>query len=136
LIILIIEDDVLIAMSLDCVLSDAGHSVEGPVATATDALALAERTKPDLALVDINLRDKRGAGVDLARQLLARWNIPSLFLSAQTLEAHSSRDAALGLLGKPFTDDAVLGSVKLAEHLIRLLPPPPPVTPFGLTLFV
>jgi two-component system, response regulator PdtaR len=53
--ILIVEDEPLIAASIDWELRDAGYEVIGPAADAAHALALARATRPDLALVDINL---------------------------------------------------------------------------------
>ena len=93
--ILVVEDDALIAMDLEGALSDAGHTVRGPASTAKRALEIAERAVPELALVDINLRDGRGSGIGLARQLHDRWGVWSYFVSGQRAEAYAAREVRL-----------------------------------------
>ena len=96
--ILVVEDESLIAMELEAALTDAGHLVRGPASTALRARLLADISRPDLALVDINLRDGHGSGVTLARELMQRWHTPSIFVSGQTREAQANKDAAIGHL--------------------------------------
>ena len=131
--ILLVEDDAIIAMTLEAALADAGYVVRGPASTAARGLEIAEREPPDLALVDINLRDGSN-GIDLARELLNRWGIPSLLISGQRMEAYANRDAALGYIGKPYSPDTVLASIEVAKHMIDGLPPPTPL-PRELELF-
>jgi DNA-binding response OmpR family regulator len=82
MIILVAEDEALIALVLELTLRPGGHRVLGPVATVAEALRLADETAPELALVDINLQDGDD-GVALARTLRDRYGTPSLFLSGQ-----------------------------------------------------
>ena len=135
--ILVVEDDPLIGLGLEATLLGAAHTVCGPVMTARGAVALVERGKdlPDLALLDINLADGSGAGIDLARQLKRHWHIPSLFLSGQPIEAHANRDAALGYLGKPYTPEAILASIALIAQRDRNGSFEPGRIPPGLELF-
>jgi DNA-binding response OmpR family regulator len=53
--ILAVEDEALIAMELEDMLSDLGHEVIGPAATVAAALGLLEGARPDAAVVDANL---------------------------------------------------------------------------------
>ena len=133
--ILLVEDDFLIAMTLEAELTDAGHTVRGPASSASRALQLVELAVPDLALVDINLRDGRGQGIGLARALRQRWGVPSFFLSGQSSEARANRDAALGLISKPYRSETVLKAIDLAEAL-RAGQTPPAALPHELELFV
>jgi two-component system, response regulator PdtaR len=112
--ILIVEDEALIAMLLADVLEDGGHEVLGPVATATEALALCEAARPDLALLDVNLRDG-SSGLDVARALLQRWGVLAIFASGQVTEACQARDIALGYIRKPYQPETVLGSIEVAR---------------------
>ena len=117
--VLIVEDEPLIAWVLADCLEDAGHEVVGPAATMAEALALCEGapSPPDLAVLDINLRDG-GSGVDVARALLERWGVRSLFATAQTLGDRRARDVALGRIGKPYAPEAVLRSVEVAREVM------------------
>ena len=134
MIILLVEDDALVAMVLEEALADAGHTVRGPVSTVTCGLEILKRGLPDLALVDINLRDG-SCGIDLARELLSRWGVPSLFISGQRIEAYANRDAALGYIGKPYSPETVLASIEVVAHIMAGLPPPSPAVPRELELF-
>lgn len=55
--ILIIEDELVIAIHVETSLSEEGHQVVGIAREAEAALGLAQRLRPDLALVDVHLVD-------------------------------------------------------------------------------
>jgi DNA-binding response OmpR family regulator len=133
MVILVVEDETLIALVLEIALRFAGHDVLGPAATAEEALRLAARERPELALVDIILRD-RGDGVALARALRDRYGTPSLFLSGQVPQAHANRDAAWGLIRKPYDPEAVVAAVEVVDVLLDGRTPghvPPQLELFG-----
>jgi len=118
MLILIVEDDPLIALDLETILIDGGHFVQGPVSSMERAIRSMEQLDaPDLALVDINLIGG-GTGLDVARELKARWNVHSLFVTAQKHEARANQDAALGYLAKPFTPSNILTGVRLCQKLL------------------
>ena len=57
LVVLVVEDEFLIAMDLEAMLRDHGWRVLGPAATVAEALHLLEDGEmPDVALLDVNLR--------------------------------------------------------------------------------
>jgi DNA-binding response OmpR family regulator len=117
MLVLIVEDEPLISMTLEHCVLEAGFQVLGPVATSTDALRLSENVRPDLALVDLHLRDG-STGLTVARELMARWGTPSLFLSVDE-ELRAKADVGLGFVEKPVEWDALLSCIKLAERLVR-----------------
>jgi CheY-like chemotaxis protein len=130
--ILIVEDEALIAMVLADSLEDGGHEVVGPAATMAEALALCEAAPPELAVLDVNLRDGSN-GVDVARALLERWGVLSIFASAQMMEARRARDIALGHIRKPYGAETVLRSVEVAREVMR--GGKPVTVPAGFELF-
>jgi CheY-like chemotaxis protein len=83
MIILLVEDEYLLGLLLAEALTAAGHRVLGPAARVDEALAAASATKADLAPVDVELR-AGGSGIDVARTLLRRWGVPTLFASGRT----------------------------------------------------
>ena len=117
--ILIVEDEALIAWMLADSLEDGGHEVVGPATTMAEALALCEveAPPPELAVLDINLRDGSN-GVDVARALFARWGVLSIFASGQMMEAWRARDVALGYIRKPYEAETVLRSVEVAREVM------------------
>ncbi len=130
--ILIVEDEALIAMVLADSLEDGGHVVVGPAATMAEALALCEAAPPELAVLDVNLGDGSN-GVDVARALLERWGVLSIFASAQMMEARRARDIALGHIRKPYGAETVLRSVEVAREVMR--GGKPVTVPAGFELF-
>jgi CheY-like chemotaxis protein len=100
--ILIVEDEFLIALDLEDLLTGFGHQVCGIATTADEAERMARDLKPDLVLTDISLA-RGSSGIDAARSIRARYDIPSIFLSAH-VDARMSADIAgwaMGCLQKP-----------------------------------
>jgi two-component system, response regulator PdtaR len=130
--ILIVEDEALIAMILVDVLEAGGHEVMGPATTATEALALCEVVVPELALLDVNLRDGSN-GVVLAHALSDRWGMLVIFASGQVMEARQAKDIALGHIRKPYQPETVLRSVEVARVVMN--GGSPVTVPAGFELF-
>lgn len=131
--ILVVEDEPPIADILQYALTDAGYAVLGPVDTLNEGLRVAEKNRPDLALVNINLKDG-SKGTDLARELLNRWKVPCLFISGEMAEAEKYQDVALGYIAKPYKPSLVIESIEVAKAIIDGRPYPKRV-PSDLKLF-
>jgi DNA-binding response OmpR family regulator len=67
---MIVEDQALIGMSLEAYLEDAGFEVAGPFLTCADALAWLEHNTPEVAVLDVSLRD--GTALPIAHTLKGR----------------------------------------------------------------
>ena len=132
--VLIVEDDPIIGMAAERALLSAGHEVIGPFLRVADALAGAETARADMALVDINLFGK-DEGPDLARMLTARFGLPCLFASGQPETARANKDAAVGLLHKPYSDQELQAAMPVLQEKLAGGHPPPPALPRGLEMF-
>ena len=55
--VLIVEDELFVAMDIQDMLEAAGFETIGPCDTVTEALATIEVTLPDCAVLDVKLRD-------------------------------------------------------------------------------
>jgi CheY-like chemotaxis protein len=53
--IMVVEDEMLVAMELESLLAEQGCAVVGPAPTADRALALLDEGLPDAAILDVNL---------------------------------------------------------------------------------
>lgn len=114
--ILIVEDEAVIAMEIEMRLEKMGYEITGHAATGEKALALAEASRPDLALMDINLVGPQD-GVETAAQLRARFDIPVVFLTAYSDDATIRRATVTGPLGyltKPFSDRDLRAAIEVA----------------------
>lgn len=81
--ILICEDELLFAEDLAVTLRDTGYEITGIVATGEGAVAAAEKVRPDLILMDINLAGEID-GIEAAKQIRAKSDIPVVYLTAHT----------------------------------------------------
>jgi DNA-binding response OmpR family regulator len=107
---LIVEDDPSIGSSLERALRNAGYAC---TLAASVADARSVDTAPDLVLLDLGLPD--GDGLDLARDLVARWpTVPIMMLTARTDEM----DVVVGLDAGAV--DYVTKPFRLAELLARV----------------
>jgi len=114
--ILIVEDDYLIAVDIEAGLHAAGFQIAGPATTADEAIGLALSIKPALVLMDIRLLGKRD-GVDAALQLYRELGIRCIFTTAHgDREVRLRAEAAkpLGWVQKPYSIDTVVAAVQKA----------------------
>lgn len=128
--ILLVEDDPILALIAASTLEEAGHQIVGPAYGDQDALRLAQSQCADIALVDINLGGQ-DEGVSLARDLLERYGIASVFISGQLEAARNNADAALGLLRKPYEPEDLARCVAVAHAMLNgctVLPTPLPAS--------
>jgi len=113
-IVLIAEDQLLLAMGLRDELEDGGYRVLKLAIRHQEALALAREVKPDLALVNIDLA-QGDDGVALAEDLKAL-GIPVLFISGQPGRARLARTVAIASLSKPYSAAEMVDAVDYLFH--------------------
>ena len=113
--VMIVEDEMLLALDLEDMLLKAGHIVAGQASDMLQALSLAEQLggRIDVAIMDVNLA--RGSnGIETAAALRQRWNIPSLFVSGNLDERTRQLAQQLhpvGFVGKPYSERELLSSL-------------------------
>jgi len=104
--ILVAENDMLIGLSLQDELESVGYAVAGPFPTCTEAMHWLAANTPDVAVLDVHLRD--GECTELAREL-TRLEVP-LAVEAVWIEKPAVRDTLLDavaeLLARPETQEA------------------------------
>jgi PAS domain S-box-containing protein len=119
--ILIVEDERITAEDLSDILTDLGYNVIAAVSSGADAIARAEETAPDLALMDIRIRGEMD-GTTTALALRERFNIPVVYLTAHADIGSVSRAKAaepLGYITKPFQEAELHASIEIALHKHR-----------------
>ena len=79
--VLIIEDEPIIAMDLETIVRDLGHSVSGVAVTRDEAVAQAHAQRPGLVLADIQLADD-SSSIDAVKDILAEFSVPVIFITA------------------------------------------------------
>ncbi|MEQ6250721.1 response regulator [Sulfitobacter sp. HNIBRBA3233] len=99
--VLVVEDEAILALELEFVLSDHGYRIVGPAGRLESGIEMAETAVVDAALLDLNLHGKSS---DPIADRLAERNIPFLFLSGHTRDVLSERHCNRPLLSKPFVE--------------------------------
>jgi two-component system, response regulator PdtaR len=115
--VLIVEDEIFAAMHLEAVIEQLGGQVVGIAPDTPTALMLAE-SKPDLAYVDLNLRDGL-TGPEIARTLANRFGTKVLFLTANPAQAGGAFEGLIGVVSKPWSQSDI------AEAYLALSQPLP-----------
>lgn len=116
--ILIVEDEVIVAMELKSRLASFGYEVVGAVGYGEEAIEKAVETAPDLLLMDITLAGALD-GIEAARRIHEIRDIPVVYLTAhsdeQTLQKAKQGDPFAYLI-KPFTESELRTTIEVALH--------------------
>lgn len=112
--VMIIEDEPLIALDIENVVTEIGHSVVGIAPTRTAAVALAHDQKPGLVLADIQLADG-SSGIDAVNDILQELNVPVIFITAYPERLLTGeRPEPAFLITKPFKPEMVKAVISQA----------------------
>jgi DNA-binding NtrC family response regulator len=115
--VLVVEDEMLVAMAIEDIVAEAGGTVVGPVGTLVGALALIEQDVAiDAAIIDLNL--DRQSSLPLADALAER-GVPFIVCTGYGNARLPSPHQNVPVLGKPY------GLTELAARLGQLLVPRP-----------
>jgi DNA-binding NarL/FixJ family response regulator len=112
--ILLVEDEFLIAMSIEGDLRDGGYDIIGIAHSADEAAAMAKASRPDIVLMDVRLVGKRD-GIDAALEIYQTTGIRCIFATAHgdpETVARAQPAAPLGWLYKPYGRDSLLATVQ------------------------
>jgi len=107
--VMIVEDEALISLMLESVLEESGFEVVGIADEFADAIALFERTQPDLVVMAVCILGDRD-GIETAAALRERRPVPIIFLTAYTdpLTLAGIRDVgAYDVMSKPLEGSAL-----------------------------
>jgi two-component system, response regulator PdtaR len=125
--IMIVEDEALVALELEAILEDLGYDPVGIAADSSSALRLIAK-QPDLALVDLNLRDGP-TGPQVGEALARKHGVKVLFMTANPRMLGDGIAGTVGVLTKPC--DAQTVEAAVAYVLRRTVTPPPALKVFG-----
>jgi two-component system sensor histidine kinase/response regulator len=116
--ILVVEDEGIVALNVQSSLESLGYDVPVVVSSGEEAIEEAERTRPDLVLMDIMLEGDID-GVEAAGQIRERFNIPVVYLTAyaddETLQRARITEP-FGYLLKPFEERELHTTIEMALY--------------------
>jgi excisionase family DNA binding protein len=116
--ILVVEDENVVREYIKGTLEALGYQITAAVVSGEEAIIQAEKTHPDLVLMDIKLKGKLD-GVDAARQIGLRFDIPVIYLTSyaddETLR-RAKKTKPFGYLVKPFDDKELHATIEIALY--------------------
>ena len=111
--VLIVEDEMLIALDIQMMLEDNGFQVVGPAGSVDSALRLLDDIRPDVAVLDGNLR---GRPVVPVAQRLRSLQIPFVLSSAYDLFTFDGSEVLAGAenVQKPISEGRLIAALQRA----------------------
>jgi response regulator NasT len=123
--VLLAEDEAIIRLDLRDLLERAGYEVCAEAKDGEEAITLAQREQPDIAILDVKM--PKLDGIDAARRILEERPIPIVMLTAYSQDELVSRAVEAGVFGylvKPFREADLLPAIRAAsarhEELVAL----------------
>ncbi|MCG6553699.1 MAG: response regulator [Candidatus Magnetominusculus sp. LBB02] len=114
----VVEDEGIIALSLQRKLQKMGYTVTAILPSSEAAISRAEQDRPDLILMDIEIQGGMD-GIDTAAEILKRFDIPIVFMTAYADEALLERakiTEPYGYIVKPSSDKEIYITIKMALY--------------------
>jgi CheY-like chemotaxis protein len=116
--ILIVEDDMIIAMVLENMVKTLGHQVLGKATNGDDAISLATSLNPDIILMDIRLKGEMD-GVEAIQIIKEKMSTVSVIFITGNSDRHNfdrvKETNCVGLITKPFTIGELTKTLELAS---------------------
>jgi len=115
---LIAEDEAIVALELEDRFISMGWEIAGVTSRGEEAIDLAAVKKPDLIVMDINLKGKVD-GIRAAEKIYQLYSIPSVYVTAcpfPEVKKKMSSPYYFPVIIKPFDDEVFLQAVNHALH--------------------
>jgi PAS domain S-box-containing protein len=116
--VLVVEDDAIVAKNIRRRLHNMDYQVVAIVASGEEAVQAAVETRPDVVLMDIQLKGEMD-GVAAAARIHARCDVPVVYLSAHADEPILNRakiTEPFGYILKPFQDRELRSNIEIALY--------------------
>lgn len=114
--ILLVEDDDIIARVEDWRLKNLGYTVCGRATNSAEAMELVANKKPDIVLMDINIKGDTD-GIETTKMIKTAFNIPVIYVTSHSDGATLERAKETkpdGFILKPFEDNDLRIAIELA----------------------
>lgn len=109
--VLIVEDELMIRMLLEGMLTDLGHSVAAEAGTIEEALKLAKQAEFDVAVLDVNLNNRP---ITPVAEVLVERGVPFVFASGYGKRGVPEAYRHSPTLQKPFQIEALAQAIDAA----------------------
>jgi DNA-binding LytR/AlgR family response regulator len=114
--ILVVEDEMIIGAKISMQLTSLGYEVTGILPRGDEALLHIDQNRPDMVLLDINLKGQID-GIETAKQIHLKYNTPIIYITANSDEATFNRAKStkpFAFIAKPFKQLDLQRAIELA----------------------
>ncbi len=121
-VIMVVEDEMIVAEDLRLRLTAMGYAVPETIGSSEEALSRVEVLSPDLILMDIVLEGSSMDGIETAKTILSRFDVPIIFVTAFADDATFDRARItdpFAYILKPFNERELYSAIELALHKHR-----------------
>jgi DNA-binding response OmpR family regulator len=119
--ILIVEDEIIVALDTKNSLKKLGYEVSDIVTNYDETMESINSNKPDIILMDIFLKNSIN-GIEISEKINEKYDIPIIFLSAfcddETL-ANAVKVEPVGYLVKPFNRNELKTTINLVAYKLQ-----------------
>lgn len=117
--VLIVEDEMLLAMDIEALVEDCGHRVSAQVGSLDEFEELPTALAPELAFVDVHLA-RGSSGLDVCRRATMRWpRCLVVFLTANVSKIPPDYCGGHGVIAKPFSHSGMVNAIDFLAHAIN-----------------
>lgn len=117
--VLIIEDEVIIALRFSTYFKQSGYEITDSVTTGEEAILSAKKNTPDLIIADIGLAGEIN-GIQAIEEIYKQKEIPIIFVTAYQNEEYkemTKQFKTIGFFVKPIDLETI--AIKLQEYLLK-----------------
>ena len=121
--VMVVEDEIILAMDIGAVIEDSGHHVVAEAASLREVQALLPSTRLDVAFVDMQLAEGSN-GLDVCAHILTQWpQAIVVFVTANPKKIPDDFAGAHGVVPKPFSRNGLREAIRYIEEGICEPPP-------------
>ncbi len=120
--VLIVEDELIVAMGIERMLITLGHKVAGIASSGEEAIRKTEITFPDIILMDIMLKGDMN-GIEAAKEIKVHFDISIVYLTAcseNQIVENAWKTNPSGYIVKPFDENDLQKSIDVALRGYRM----------------
>ena len=120
--VLVVEDEIIVAMDIANTLQKLGHEVTDTVSSGEQAIISVKENRPDMIFMDIGLKGRMD-GIETAGQIRTQFSVPVIFLTAfvdeKTLDRAKDTVPA-GYLTKPYEENDLRIAIEVGLYRAQL----------------
>jgi len=121
--VMVVDDDLMLADTIEDILTEAGYTVCGVAGSVAEAICLGERLNPELGVIDLRLAQGEW-GTDIAAILRKHISFGVLYTTGSPEHPKLSTADGEASLVKPFSSATLVASLRIVTALMQGEPAP------------